>query len=671
MHKLTFPLSTPAALAACLLAVPALHAQTEPATKPTTNLPPIIVQASRTGRTAEEMPANVQVITADEIVRSGHQNVVDVLQKQAGIPLHTFLDNPTTAAVSMRGFGETSYGRVLILVNGERLNNPDMSAPNLMRIPVQSVKRIEVVRGSQTVLYGDYAEAGVINIITDTSVDAKPATTLSANVGSYDTYGTHLSKSGMFDDGVAYFAGADWNKSDGYRVNGDYETYDLNASVSKKWDDVRSLSLSTFYNDSVYGMPGPLKWEEYKADPQQSRYPNDRASLYSWGANLGGSGALGEDGKISANLVTSQRTTDSEFLSSAASPSWRKVVIDSYAFTPRYTLDTDLFHHENRLTFGSDLRLDQSSTTSHGSYMGYPYKGFLDYDRTAWAGYAQDEFFITETLSLAVGARAERFYNRFTKGAKTDAHNSQENAYDAALLYRPQEAVKLFARAARYYHAPFVDEISYTMPNAELVPETGYSFDVGTEVTLVKEWTVSLTAFEMDTSDEIFFNPQAGQWGGYNVNSPADTRRQGFEGSLRWTRDHVGSFGVFYDYVSASFTEGAYDDRCIPLVPQHAFTVNGEVYVASEVALLGNVHFVSTQYPASDFANQAPELDAYATLDLALRYEPSLLKGLTLLAGVDNVLDKDYAYSSVYYGGVEQYYPASGRTWKVSASYSF
>jgi len=661
MHKLTLPLSTPAALAACLLAVPSLRAQNEPTAKPVTNLPPIIVQASRTGRTAEEMPAHVQVITAEEIAKSGQRTVADLLQKTAGLPLQTYSDNPTTTAVALRGFGENSHGRVLILVNGERLNNPDMAAPNLTRIPLESVKRIEIIRGPQTVLYGDYAEAGVINIITDTSVDTKPVTTVATSVGSYDTYSTHLSKSGTFEDGVTYFAGADWNKSGGYRANGDYETYDLESSITKRWDAMRSLSFSGYYHDGTYGLPGALSWKEFKANPRQTDAPNDQVDIKNWGGNVSGSTKLGEDGQLEANLTASRRETDSSFISSSY---WQNTVIDSYAFTPRYLLDTDILNHENRLTLGSDLRFDQASMNYHGMYWGFPYKGARDYDRTSWAGYAQDEFFITEKLSFAVGARTERFFNRLTQAAAVDARDDQETACDAALLYRPQEDIKLFARVARYYHAPFADEATYTLPKTELVPETGYSFDVGSEISLTKEWAVSLTAYEMDTSNEIYYDPTRYA----NINAPADTRRQGIESALRWTRDHVGGFGIMYDYVDASFTEGVYADNNVPLVPHHTVTVNGEVYILSEVALLGNVHYVDTRYSGSDFANTATKLDDYATLDLAVRYEPHFLKGLTLLVGADNVFDNEYAYCS-FYGSA--YYPAAGRTWKLCASYSF
>jgi iron complex outermembrane receptor protein len=559
----------------------------------------------------------------------------------------------------MRGFGDTSYGRVLILVNGERLNTPDMAAPNLMRIPVQSVKRIEIIRGAQTVLYGDYAEAGVINIITDTSVEAKPEMTVSASAGSYDTYATHFGRTGTFDDGVTYRANADWERSSGYRANGDYEIWGVNAAVKKAWNENRYVTLSTFYNDTEYGLPGALSWQEYQTSPRITKDPKNRAWTKNWGLNIGGRTTVGTDGYLEANLTASRRDTDARYKGGA----YRESTIDSYALTPRYVLDTDIEGHENRLVVGTDMRYDPCSMNDTGTRW--------HYDRTSSAGYAQDEFFITEKLSVTVGARAERIFNRITQNNDPDSRDGNESAYDAALMYRPQDDVKLFARVARFYHAPFADEVAYTLPNADLVPETGYSYDAGTEVTFAKEWTAAVTAYQIDMQNEIYFDPQANGWGS-NINAPGSTRRRGVETSLRWSREQTGSIGLFYDYVDARFTEGTYEDNEVPLVPHHALTVNGEVYVASGLALLGTVHSVSSQYLGSDFNNTETKLDPYATVDFAVRYEPAILKRMTLLAGVDNVFDEQYAN----YGGTSPwlgnyYYPAVGRTWKVSASYSF
>lgn len=676
MHTPTLARRTPAALAACALILPAaLHAQTNAAALPATNLPPIIVQASRTGRTATEMPAHVQVVTADQIARSGNSTVVDVLEKQAGLFIRKISGNPATAQVSMRGFGANSFGRVLILVNGERLNNPDMSSPNLLRIPVQSISRIEVVHGTQTVLHGDFAEAGVINIITD-EPGAQPRTTVAASAGSYDTYGTHLSKSGAFDDGVTYLASADWNKSGGYRANSDYETYDLSAAVSKRWDEARHLSLSTFYHDSDSGMPGALTWEKYLSNPRQSTTPNDTADLSSYGANLGGGTSLGAEGKLEANLTASRRDTDAKWFGSG----FRSTLdgsIDSYGFTPRYTLERDILQHENRLTIGSDLRYDTSSTDLRGvswSRWGvYPYSSIWDYDRTSCAGYIQDEFFITETLSLVLGTRGERFFNRVESASSSESFCDSEAAYDAALLYRPLEDLKLFARGSRYYRAPFVDEVVGWggVPNTDLEPETGTALETGAEVTLAKEWTASLTVYQMDTEGEIYYHIDP-RGVGSNVNAPDNTRRTGAESSLRWAREGVASAALSYDYTRAVFAEGDYDGNTFPMVPRHTLSLSGEAYVTHEVALLGGVRHVSSQYLDTDFANKQDELKAYGLLDLGVRYEPAFLKGLRLLAGVDNVLDKEYAsYAGYSSWSGPYYYPADARTWKVCASYTF
>ncbi len=663
MHQPT--LRARAALALCAAAVTALRAETASETQPTTNLPPIVVQASRTGRTTAEMPANVRIITADEIARGGQQNLVDVLQKQAGVTVKNFSDNPTTASVALRGYGENAHGRVLILVNGERLNNPDLAAPNLMRIPVQSIKRVEVIRGSQTVLYGDFAEAGVINIITDSSIDAKPATTLSASIGSYDTYATRLSTAGAFEDGVSYFASADWNKTGGYRDNGDYEAWNIDASVAKAWQSGQRVSLSTFYHDSEYGLPGALSWQQFQNNPRQTLSPNDRAWFKTWGVNLAGGAPVGADGRFDANLTASRRETDFRYLGASYS-SYRSSAIDTVGFTPRYSNDGDVAGFDNQFIVGADLRYDTSRINSYGRSFGSPYAYAWDFDRATLAGYAKDEFFLAESLSITLGGRAEHFANRVASAADTTSYDDSEWACDAALLYRPVEDVRLFSRVARYYHAPFIDEtVGWTgAPNTGLAPERGLSVELGAEATIAREWTLGATAYQHDTRDEIYYDPTVYM----NINAPDAIRRQGVETSLRWARAGVGAFGVVYDFTDAVFSEGAYDGNDVPLVPNHTVTVNGEVSLTSDLAALGTAHYAASQRSGSDFANALDKLDAYGTLDLALRYEPHFVKGLRLFAGVDNVFDREYAYCS-FYGS--SYYPAVGRTWKFCASYTF
>ena len=132
-------------------------------------LPPVTIEASRLGKTAQEIPAPVQVITRTEIAQSGAKDVVDLLAKKTSSLnlIRTGAGNPALAQVAARGWGENGFGRVLVMVDGQRLNFADMSAPLLSQVDLGSISRVEILQGPQTVLQGDAASAGVINIVTD------------------------------------------------------------------------------------------------------------------------------------------------------------------------------------------------------------------------------------------------------------------------------------------------------------------------------------------------------------------------------------------------------------------------------------------------------------------------------------------------------------------------
>ena len=277
---------------------------------------PIIGTGQPVGKTSLPNPASV-VITARKspiglLVNGG------VLKSKAALPCAA---QQQSALRNSDARIRQAQRRVLVLVNGERLNNPDMSSPSLLRVPMTSISRIEIVRGPQTVLHGDFASAGVINIITDDAT-AEQQTTLGASVGAYDTYSAFVNTTGMFgEDGVSYRASADWEKSDGYRDNSDYETYQLNAALRKDFGENRFLSLSTFYHDAEYGLPGALSRERYHNAPRSSTTPRDRSELESYGIRLGGRTTVGADGMFDLNATASRRETDSRWLSAPVSPS--------------------------------------------------------------------------------------------------------------------------------------------------------------------------------------------------------------------------------------------------------------------------------------------------------------------------------------------------------------
>jgi len=128
----------------------------------------VVVTATRDAEEIRKIPANVTVITKKQIEESYAETVVGLLRDQVGVVVKDIYGNGKSATVDIRGFGETAPPNTLVLVDGRRVNQIDLSGVDWTQIPLHQIERIEVVRGSGSVLYGDNAVGGVINIITKT-----------------------------------------------------------------------------------------------------------------------------------------------------------------------------------------------------------------------------------------------------------------------------------------------------------------------------------------------------------------------------------------------------------------------------------------------------------------------------------------------------------------------
>ena len=127
----------------------------------------VVVTATRHEESVRKVPSNVTVITAQEISESGSTSITDLLKTRANIYVRELNGNASQVIVDLRGFGgDNPYGKTLVLLDGKRMNRPDMTSINWLQVPLQLIERVEVVRGTNTVMYGDSAVAGVINIIT-------------------------------------------------------------------------------------------------------------------------------------------------------------------------------------------------------------------------------------------------------------------------------------------------------------------------------------------------------------------------------------------------------------------------------------------------------------------------------------------------------------------------
>lgn len=121
----------------------------------------VVATAGRRLQTLSEAVVATEVVTGDEIRRSGASDLATVLAEQTGIQLQG--GHPTGAGVMLQGMGQE---RILVLVDGQPYIGRIAGELDLSRIPVAMVERVEVVKGPQSTLYGNEAMGGVINVVT-------------------------------------------------------------------------------------------------------------------------------------------------------------------------------------------------------------------------------------------------------------------------------------------------------------------------------------------------------------------------------------------------------------------------------------------------------------------------------------------------------------------------
>lgn len=142
----------------------------------------VVVSATRIAENTKSVPTAVTVITEKDIKDRRVNSVVEALESLPGI----YVSQAAEGGILMRGFNSTD---ILVMKDGQQLNSAWNGTVDWNQIPIEAIKRIEVVRGASSSLYGGHAVGGVINIITREETASVKELYGEASY-SYGTYGT-------------------------------------------------------------------------------------------------------------------------------------------------------------------------------------------------------------------------------------------------------------------------------------------------------------------------------------------------------------------------------------------------------------------------------------------------------------------------------------------------
>ena len=183
------------------------------------HLDQIVVTASRVAMRSGEAPSAVTVFTDKDIREMGAQTLMDVLRYAPG--LDVFETNRSTANVSIRGFNQVPANKLLVMVDGRSIYQDYSGGVLWFTEPLllSRIKRVEIVRGPGSALYGANAFLGVINIITKTPhelANAASKATLRSSVGGQGSTFNEYLTSTPTTSGWDFTVGAAYNRTDGF-----------------------------------------------------------------------------------------------------------------------------------------------------------------------------------------------------------------------------------------------------------------------------------------------------------------------------------------------------------------------------------------------------------------------------------------------------------------------
>jgi outer membrane receptor for ferrienterochelin and colicin len=474
----------------------------------------VVVTATKTPKKLENVPAVVTVIGPEEIEATPARTVGDLLADLPGVlpsePQGVGVVTPQK--VTMRGNGFA--GHTLVLLDGQRINNPSTDYTYVTAIPVRAVERIEVIRGPFSALYGSSASGGIVNIITKdggnrTHVEPWGRT---GDFGRHD-YGLDIGTVwGDFSLGLS----VDHKNVDNYYLyddqglddsNREYEHNRLHAKLTGTFGENTYLSLSggTIDAETGFGIGENLDVECYKdflqhyLNFQITSRLTDKLELKGQADWLTASHEY--HGETLVNVVTFPPPPQFNYQSSVNDTD-----------SDRYHVDLTLNWYlspEHILTLGGEAIRTQMEKSIRNDDTGelLEVQGRSgeenDEEDTLCSVYAQHDWMVFESLELVVGARL-------------DDYESYGNEFSpkGTLRWQYNQGGNLKLSAGKGFRAPNVNQL-YTVPwsispfivyqgNPDLEAETLWSYEVSLEqYALEKKLFFRLTPYYTDAENFI------------------------------------------------------------------------------------------------------------------------------------------------------------------------
>ena len=597
----------------------------------TEELTPITVTSTLINTNEKDATYSTEIYTKDEIEKSKSKDIYDFLSSQTSVNIAPNYGNTFSQKIDLRGYGiGDGYQNVVVSVNGRKLNNIDLTSQLLSSISLDSIDKIEIIKGSGSVQYGDGANAGVINILTN----GKNENYIQSYFGNNGTKSGTLSL-GHSNDNIILNALVDYTSTNGTRNTSDGskdENYKRNKNINLIYfptDDLELRFGRTYSNMNIkYG--GSLTLAEYTANPNQTTSSLTSQYFRSYVTDLGATYSINKDYSIDFNFSDENKL--SEYSSGFKSN------YDYKSFNSQFNIEEDRY----KIVLGVDGfdgdRVGSSDTTMKDNK----------------ALYLSGEYNLSNNLTISAGMRRENIEYTYKPNSGSELEdNLYLNAYDIGVNYRLNDTSSFFANYNKSYQAPDIDRFfasvwvnnggvwtSTTSFNGFIEPSKVKNYNLG-YTNIQNDNKLKITLFRSNLKNEIYlYKAYVGDTG---TNKNIDkTHKYGVEFFDKYLISNNLYTSINYSYIIAKIDEeadgnGAYNGKYLPGVSKHNVTLNLG-YTYDKIKTILSHTYRSSSYAAEDFENNfSQKQEAYNTTDLSFSYN---YKSIEFFTKVQNLFDQ-------------------------------
>ena len=569
--------------------------------------------------------ANIESYTAEDIERSQAQDLYDFLNHNSSVNVLPSYGSKASQLLDLGGFGQANgYQNVVIKVNGRRMNNIDGVPQLLSSISLDSIDKIEILKGAGSVVNGDGATGGVINIKLKKNTDLG----YKIYTGSFDTDYVQV-RAGYSSEKLFLLAMSDYHKTEGNRIydaskneNNAEEIRNSSLSLSYDANEKTEFFLNFNHSNSDVRYSGALTLDEYKSNPNQATTigwtTHQRFQTDAYGAGL--------NVKISKNLaLKSNITYEKKYSEYVGSTQF------SYDYIP-FDLSLKFAAKNFELKTGIDgftgeRKREGSDITSKDNLA-----GFVSYSYTH-----------AKKHGYRLGYRLENVAYNYAPISGTSLNENHDlEAFEAGYAYKLTKNKSFYLNFNHAFLAPNIDAFfSGGAFNAFIEPQKVETTTLGYKH-LTKKYTFKTSLFYSRLHNEIYFDKTIGAWG---TNSNIDeSQKVGFNLYSKYKYTDNIATSINYNYVNASIlTEDAntsYAGKQLPGTPPHSVTVAIDYKFAKKAKINISQNYRSEAYASNDFSNTFNQKqEAYISTDLAFSYNHS--KQLKFFTKVQNLFGED------------------------------